>query len=108
MSWLSGYFRQALKLSPHLSMTGTGCLCAGSEVPQLPVSPSACLDWNAGTAETLEAETRISASPGHTVLSSVCIYHPQVDMLKNSVQPNQTCKQQKASAKRLPDRTVPL
>lgn len=97
---------QALKWSPHLSVTGTGCLCAGSELRQLPASPSACLDWS--EAETLEAEIRISESPGHTVLSSVCIYHPRVDMLKSSVQPNQTCKQKKSSAKRLPDRTVPL
>lgn len=87
-------------------MTGTGCLCAGSEVQQQPASPSACLDWSA--AETLEAETRNSESPGHTVLSSVCIYHPREDMLKNSVEPNQTCKQKRTSAKRLPDRTVPL
>lgn len=47
MRGLSRYFHQALKLSPHLSVTGTGCLCAGSEVPQQPVSPSASLDWNA-------------------------------------------------------------
>jgi len=60
------------------------------------------------TLETLKAETRISESPVHTIPSSVCIYHPWLDMLKNSVQPNQTCKQQKASAKRLADRTVPL
>ncbi len=106
MPELSGYFHQALKWSPHLSVTGTGCLCAGSELWQLPASPSACLDWS--EAETLEAEIRISESPGHTVLSSVCIYHPRVDMLKSSVQPNRTCKQKKSSAKRLPDRTVPL
>lgn len=59
--------------------------------------------WN---SESRDPNQRIS--PGHTVLSSVCIYHPRVDMLQNSVQPNQTCEQKETSAKQLPDRTVPL
>lgn len=73
--WLSRFFQQALKLSPHLSGTGTGCFRTAA------TSVSFCVfrlefSWN-----------WISESPGHTVQNTVGIYQPLVDVLKCSEQP---------------------